>query len=321
VVVVVVAIAASAYFLYSADPGFVTIPTNSGPTPPIPGTYIDHEPFAILSDYELAQQALENEWSGNGTYNDPYIIEWLKIVSDGHHCIKIKDVREYHFVVRNCHLIANNESWGVCIKIYYCTNGVVENCIMETGYQGADFLESNDCSISDCYIRGVGCGINMTITERILVHDNWVEDCWWAIMLCGAIDSQLSDNYLTNNEVGINSQGAIHTTVYNNTIVDNMKGLTTSHSCTGWNITHCSFLNNTNVGIELTATTENFTLFNNRIGWNGVNARDDGLLNKWDDGIAQGNAWSDYSGMGVYAIPGAASSVDNFPSILHDEHL
>lgn len=310
------AIAASAFLLYSGNLGDGTIPTNSSSYPPTPGTYVDHEPIIISGDYELAQQAQQNGWNGDGTDDNPFIIEGLMIVSEGHHCIRIESVTEYHFIVRNCRLVANDESWGVCIRVYGCVNGAVENCTMETGYQGADFWQSNDCRLSKCNISGVGCGINLTETERILVDENWVEDCWWALMLCMAYDTHVSDNYLRKSEVGVNSQFSGRTMLDNNTIVDNLTGFNVENSCMNWTITHCSFLNNTDTGIRLTATTENFTLYNNLIGWNAMNAQDDGHLNKWDDGVAQGNAWSDYEGSGVYVIPGSASSVDNFPSVL-----
>ncbi|MFW9883493.1 MAG: NosD domain-containing protein [Candidatus Thorarchaeota archaeon] len=315
-VVVVVAIAASAYLFYSGNLGDGTTPTNTGSSPPTLGTYIDHEPISILSDYELQQQALQNEWRGNGTVDDPFIIEGLRIVSDGYYCIHIRNVIEYYFIVRNCHLIANDEAWGVCIRIYYCSNGVVENCTMETGYQGADFWEANDCEISSCYISGVGCGINLTDTERILVDDNWVEDCWWALMLLAAADTQVSNNHLSSSEVGFNSHRSMHTILENNTIVDNLTGLNVETNCMDWTITNCRFLNNSVAGIKLTATTENFTVIGNQIGWNGINAQDDGSMNNWDDGVSKGNAWSDYSGSGPYTIQGLAGSVDNFPIIL-----
>jgi hypothetical protein len=60
----------------------------------------------------------------------------------------------------------------------------------------------------------------------------------------------------------------------------------------------------------------NVTVTVNRIGWNGLNARDDGLTNYWDQGSGNGNAWSDYSGTGAYVIQGTAGSVDNFPTLL-----
>ena len=307
VVVLVVAIIASAYLFYMRD---------LGDSPISPGTYTDHEPIVILSDYELAQQALLNEWNGNGTCNNPFIIEGLKIVTEGRHCIKIENVIEYHFMVRNCHLIALHEALGVCIKIYHCTNGAVENCTMETGYLGADIFESSDCRVSNCNISGVGSGVNLTKTERILVDKNWVEDCWWALMLFDAHVTTVSNNHITSSEVGLNSHFSSYTYLDNNAIIDNLMGLNTENSCMNWTITNCSVLNNTETGIKLTATTENFIIFRNQIGWNGMNARDDGFLNKWDDGDSYGNAWSDYSGSGLYIIPGSSGSVDNSPSIL-----
>jgi hypothetical protein len=43
------------------------------------------------------------------------------------------------------------------------------------------------------------------------------------------------------------------------------------------------------------------------------NAYDNGHSNGWDDGAHCGNEWDDYSGSGVYSIPGDAESVDHHP--------
>ena len=314
VVVVIVAVIASAYLLYIGDSGSSTIPTIPGTGQPALGNYTDHESILIFGDADLLNQSVENEWPGDGSPGNPFRIEGFRIVSDTYQCIRINSIKEYYFIIRNCFLVANNESWGVCIRIYNCSNGVVENCIMETGYQGADFLQSNDCRIANCCIRGVGCGINLTLTVRLIVDDNVVVDCWWAIMLCGANDTQVENNYLSTNDVGVNSQFSGRTILENNTIVNNLTGLNTENNCRDWNITYCNILNNTDIGIQLTASTANFILFNNQIGWNGINAQDDGSFNRWDDGVTEGNSWSDYSGIGVYTIPGSSGSVGHFPT-------
>jgi parallel beta-helix repeat protein len=52
----------------------------------------------------------------------------------------------------------------------------------------------------------------------------------------------------------------------------------------------------------------------NAIIHNGIGqATDDGSANFWDDGISEGNHWSNYNGSGVYQIDGSAGSVDNYP--------
>jgi hypothetical protein len=58
-------------------------------------------------------------------------------------------------------------------------------------------------------------------------------------------------------------------------------------------------------------------IYYNQLGWNTANnAQDDGSGHMWDDGVSQGNAWSDYDEVGDYSIPGSAGSVDSYPSLL-----
>jgi len=80
-------------------------------------------------------------------------------------------------------------------------------------------------------------------------------------------------------------------------------------------------LNNTGVGIRLGEQTGNISLVCNRLGRNEMsNAIDDGLDNKWDDGVNQGNYWSDYDSSGVYLVPGSAGSIDHYPSLLEESN-
>ncbi|MHA2263904.1 MAG: NosD domain-containing protein [Candidatus Thorarchaeota archaeon] len=78
-----------------------------------------------------------------------------------------------------------------------------------------------------------------------------------------------------------------------------------------------SIVNNFGEGVHLYKCT-NCEIYGNQIGWNLFgNAADDlGENNTWDDGISIGNAWSDYSGEGVYEIFGTTDSIDRFPTLL-----
>ncbi len=62
----------------------------------------------------------------------------------------------------------------------------------------------------------------------------------------------------------------------------------------------------------------NDRFWNNSIGWNVHNARDDVSSTLWDDGIAQGNYWSDFQGENEYQVPGEGNNTDRFPSQLID---
>ena len=59
----------------------------------------------------------------------------------------------------------------------------------------------------------------------------------------------------------------------------------------------------------------------NRLGLNEMsNAIDDGLDNKWDDGVNQGNYWNNYDSSGVYLVPESAGSVDYYPLLLEESN-
>ena len=326
VIVVVVAIAASLLIastsIPSLFPGQTTTTTtttttgnNGNQTIPVLENLTEHAPIFIRSDSEFTNQAAFEEWPGNGTASDPFIIEGLNIVTDATSCILIQYVSEYHFIIRNCYFEATDLSFGVCVKIYESENGLVENCRMFSGYQGMDFFGSTGCAIRDCVIWNVGCGINTTIASSISIEGNTVSDCYWAMMIGGAYDIVLTSNYFYTSDIAVGGYGSNNTVMFNNSISDNRVGFETDYNCYGWEITDCLFFNNTEVGINLKETTQSFEIYSNRFGMNTVHARDNGLSNSWDDGVAVGNAWDDYSGFGTYPIPGSAGSVDHYPTL------
>ncbi|PNX50373.1 MAG: hypothetical protein BV458_13360 [Thermoplasmata archaeon M9B2D] len=57
-------------------------------------------------------------------------------------------------------------------------------------------------------------------------------------------------------------------------------------------------------------------IYGNDIGWNNqANAHDAAWrFNEWDDGISEGNGWSDYYGIGYYQI--SRDSIDHYPRFI-----
>jgi hypothetical protein len=328
VVIVVVAIAVS---LILASTGLISLfpDTTTTTTPPTPTTVgnqtipivpplenlTEHAPISIIGDQEFANQVDLEEWPGNGTASDPFIIEGLRIVTDTRACILIQDVLEYHFIIRDCYLEAIDRSLGVCVKIYESANGVVENCRMVSGYQGMDFFGSTDCMIRDSVMWDVGCGINATFASSITIERNIAGECYWAMMLGLADAISMRNNYFTTSDIGVGAYESNNVTMALNSITDNRVGLETDYNCQSWTITQCLFFNNTQVGIDLKATTQFIKVYSNHFGMNMAHARDNGASNSWDDGVSVGNAWEDYSGIGTYSIPGIAGSVDHYPTL------
>ncbi|MHA2067597.1 MAG: right-handed parallel beta-helix repeat-containing protein, partial [Candidatus Thorarchaeota archaeon] len=220
IVVVIIAVIAAVYLFPRSDFPGGDIPTIPGPTGPGLGNDTLSDPIVIRSDFELRNMSLDRGWPGNGTASNPFIIEDLRIVTDSWSCILIQDVSEYHFVIRDCYFEATDQSFGVCVKIYESVNGIVENCEMVSGYQGMDFFGSTDCLIRACAIREVGCGINTTIASNITVEDNFVSDCYWAMMIGSADDIILRNNYFDTSDIGIGAYGSNDIIVTNNSIAN-----------------------------------------------------------------------------------------------------
>ena len=84
-----------------------------------------------------SKTASENEWcTGNGTLENPYLIENLVIDGNGtaKYCVEIRNSRAY-FVVKNC-VTYNARLAG--IRLENTTNGLVKN----------SKSSKNDCGIS-----------------------------------------------------------------------------------------------------------------------------------------------------------------------------
>jgi len=76
---------------------------------------------------------------------------------------------------------------------------------------------------------------------------------------------------------------------------------------------------NIRYGLLLDETSYSNHIYDNLIGWNlRNNSRDDGTKNEWDNGVDEGNSWSDYPGGESYRIPGAANATDRYPTHLID---
>jgi parallel beta-helix repeat protein len=108
-------------------------------------------------------------------------------------------------------------------------------------------------------------------------------------------------------------------TISFNSLHDLYTGIALVHS-RGFVITWNEIVYNDGIGIDLLrsfwCTIHSNTIADNaednardRVGW-----CDEVLENLWDDGIDTGNSWGDYSGSGVYVIPGDRGSVDRYPN-------
>jgi parallel beta-helix repeat protein len=174
------------------------------PPPPPPRT--PHAAIAIDGDTNFLTTALLEGWPGDGSPENPYIIDGLEIDyggADGH-CISIRNTR-VSFTISNCNLTGARyipfTSAGAGIFLDNVTNGeLVNNICINNGYSGIYLGNSDSTTV-----------VNNTCTSNA-VYGIWFSNS----------NSTMSDNTCNNNgKEGIRLSDSDSSTVTNNTCNNN----------------------------------------------------------------------------------------------------
>jgi parallel beta-helix repeat protein len=326
VVVVVVAIAASLILastsLTSLLPGTTTTTTTTTignqtiPISPPLENLTEHAPIYIESNQEFADQAELEEWPGNGSPESPYIIQGYSIDAT-EMCIHIA-YTDVYFIIRYCSFTAISvEFWGLGVDIWEADNGLVENCHFVDLDWGVNLFMTDNCVVLDSYIVSTEFGVNVSYSTNAAVIGNAIHNSSVGMLVDQTTNFNISDNIIMYNEYSIDIWYSSGGHVSHNNITDNVHGLGISGMSDEIKVLYNTLFRNDEVGLALGEYTNSIDVYGNLIGWNEVgNALDDGASNTWDDGQSTGNGWSDYSGIGVYVIPGTAESIDHFPVLI-----
>ena len=172
--------------------------------------YEQHEPITIGNDTDFADQG----WPGNGTVDDPYVVENLSI-EGGQSAIRIESTTVY-FIIRNCH----RQGEGA-LHFVNVTNGRVENCYFQDTYSNVHSSENCElifnvfmdaslnigssfcCQINNCTFQG-GCGLWISGSANCSVTNSTFSGCEWAaISVTGSEFCEIAENVLHDNELAI----------------------------------------------------------------------------------------------------------------------
>jgi len=180
----------------------------------------------INGDTELG---LFQNKTGNGTVNDPYIIENFEIDAGGiNSSIWIENVHDY-LVIKNCFL--NNSATGPFdsgIRLENCDNINITGCNITSNSYGIYLFSSDNINISNNFIfNNNKHGIWFSYSDNNKVINNSI----WTNNETG-IDLGISSfNIITKNEISVNSQYginvetiSINNSIYQNSFVNNSMG-------------------------------------------------------------------------------------------------
>ncbi len=194
-------------------------------------------------------------------------------------------------------------------------NTLVNNTITGFQYSVNLFYSSNNNRLVSNTISGTWvCGVYIAYSSNNIVSGNYITS---NSGLHGVHLHEATSNELVNNTIspGVYLFDSSYNELVNNTISGGGVGVSLILSWSNELVSNY-ITNNSGYGVYCDSRTYDNLLYLNVFTSNGgSDALDDGSGNKWNiTGI--GNNWSDYSGVGLYSINGAAGAFDYHP--IHD---
>lgn len=231
------------------------------------------------------------QFPGNGTIENPYIIENFKIGAAGSNAIgiSISNTNAY-FIIKNCLVYTD----FVGIRLWEVSDGtawIINNtCISRTRNGGGiGVIETTNCTILANICKNFIQGIHLNYASHCLIKQNLFE---------------------ANNYQGINIRFSSYNIIINNTVKMSPQHGIALVGNANWNEIY------NNILID-NAYLENYEVDGRLTGPINSQAFDEGNNNLWyNDVKKQGNFWSDYLGIGNYSTDGPAGTEDIYPNII-----
>lgn len=262
----------------------------------------------------------------NVLWNDGIVIHLWDWMGDGHY-VSGRDFMTANYVFQNN--AVNGKALGFFrdldggnidassygqIILLSCSHVNIEHGSLNNTSVGVQILFSDNCAIrhittANCTTAGIwNEGFNDTIIADCIISNNSRS----GIYLQHSFHAMITNNSISGSYIGLGLWYSGVSFVINNTMNSNEWGIEF------YSTSDCLLVNNTVVhnvaGIYLYFESNGNIIYGNTIGWNQwYNANSEGGINQWDDGISQGNRWSDYDGTGIYWVN---FDVDHFPEKL-----
>ena len=200
---------------------------------------IESSPILINNNTDFLNQASINGWVGNGSKNNPVIIENINIVVIGSYsdAIRIQN-SNVHFILKNSSLTSYG---GNGLSLINSSNGILTNVNIVGGtYDGVHLESSFNNTISNCLISKNRNGI-----EIINSNDNIIENSsinynpYTGLLLSGSDNNTISGNGIGHNRMsnlesvvgkGFQMTYSDNNTIEGNYISDSWWGFTLSNS-------------------------------------------------------------------------------------------
>ena len=216
--------------------------------------YVLHNPISIDGNDQFAQIAQNEGWPGNGTAENPYIIENYEIDGQNYYNDIVIKNTNVHFIIRNCYL---HDTYNQAIYLYNVTNAtIVNNTIAYNGNTNG----------------GIGIEIDKNSQNIIIERNNIHHNNMQAIYITGSSKyiSIIGNNLTNNNGMGIWIESySKYINVTGNVIRNNNgDGIYITFNPSHITIQNNIIMNNMNHGIEMVTASTYDIIANNIIANN-----------------------------------------------------
>lgn len=183
--------------------------------------FVPHDPIVVSNDNDFETQ----NWPGEGTIEDPYIIEGLNITTDDI-CISFHGTSK-HFIIRDCFLRSLKGGFMCCIQFHDVTNGSVIGCEIDSGYM---YFEMIGDIIYTCF----GFGIRIQSSSSCNLTSNIFYNNYYAVNFKDSTSCLLENNQISQSWEGISIEDSISCIADRNNLFNNKESilLRKSNSCT-----------------------------------------------------------------------------------------
>ncbi len=220
-------------------------------------TYTDHAAISIDGNADFLSQAAVESWEGDGSDENPIIIEGYRISDTFTEGIKIWNV-DLHWIVRNS-LIEGGPPYACGFYISNCSNGEFSNNIIRNRDVGIQiYVGAYNCSFLNNLISNndatafkvLGDIANCIISENTML-DNVANNIW----INGAFnDSQVMNNTIRGGLNGIRITLCLGSAITGNTVSDTALDALVFPVAVGVIVTGNSVINTTGCGIMLSGS-------------------------------------------------------------------
>ncbi len=230
-----------------SDPSSPSIESQSSYPPGTAATSATpHAPIVITSNTDFVSQG----WPGNGSIDDPFVIEGLFIRTQEGSCVQVYRTDAY-FVIRDCTLdveeVDDKGSHGVFLE--RVLHARVENCNISKVTNGISLMKSIECHVSGNIIDQAKIGIVVDRVYNCSITDNRVIGRTYGIHCIKSTLVTASENYVTSAAIGILTEDIHNSFIKENQVTDSDWALYV-YSCTEMEIASNAFSGG-QVGLDL----------------------------------------------------------------------